>query len=210
MTKAKLASAAFSLALAAGPASAATISSSQPVLVGGDLAIGDPENINIFLPSFDPALGTLLSTTIGVAGVLQWAEPFGSVADPGPLETIQTGGMLLVLDEADNIIGGQSRTGPTFRAASTQSVGGTLGFNVIGALPVGDDSAYVNLDPTAFALCTGCQVLDIGDTTGTFTGTLTTTFRYLPVGASIPEPASWALLVVGLVGIGAIGRRSRT
>jgi hypothetical protein len=157
MTKTKLA-AALALVLAAAPAEAAIVSITQPIGVGGNLATGDEENQNLYLSTFDPSLGTLLSTSIRVQGILDWGEPFVTAAYPGPLETISSGGGLVIFDEDFNIITTQNRQGPTFRAAGTDDVSGALSFNVGGTLPAGDDSTYLNLNLGAYAICTGCLV----------------------------------------------------
>jgi hypothetical protein len=160
---------------------------------------------NIYLPALNPALGTLLSTSLSVQGVLDWSEPF--ITSPtGTEETILTYGSLAIDDENLNTIGPENVQGPSSETTFTGSVTGEFSFDVAGMLPGGDDSQYVTLNLSAYATRTGCMVLYSDDVFGTFGGTLTTTFQYIPA-SPIPEPASWGLLAMGLLGLGAGYRR---
>lgn len=202
--------AAVALALCASPAVAAptTLNLSQSFDVGGDLAFCDECRQPIYLPSFDPTLGTLLSIGIQVQGELDWGQPFISVASPGPLETISTFGSMSVFDDNGTVLGSEDITGPTSQVSSTNGLGGSFTFDASGALPLNDSSPYVNLSAIGYGICSSCEQLYVDDTSGNFGGTLITTFQYLPPGDPIPEPWSVALLGVGLLGLG-IGRVAR-
>jgi hypothetical protein len=198
VTKIKAAGAAIALALCANPAGAAVLSQTQSVSVGGDLATDDEGRQPIYLPTFDPRLGPLQSTSLSLQGVLTWDQTFYSVANPGPLETIFTAGNLDMFDQAEVIGGFQTVQGTPYTAAYTYDVSGTLDFDVSGVLQPGDASTYVILNMIAYATCTGCQRFGTpDDVLGSFDGTLTTTFTYLPV----PEPPSIIVLTMGLVGL---------
>jgi hypothetical protein len=89
MINVKLSAGAIALVFAAVPAGAQIVSIAEPANAAGDLAT-DQEGLEpIYLPAFNPALGTLLSTSLSVQGVLDWSEPF--ITSPtGTEETILT------------------------------------------------------------------------------------------------------------------------
>lgn len=211
MIIAKFAAGALALALGAAPASAAVYSVAQAVYVGGDLALNSEFNEPIYLPAFDTSLGTLLSISVRITGELDWAQSYFSVADPGPLETISTSGSLGVSDENFNAIGPfEDRQGPAYKVPNTyDGLSGTIaGFDVDGVLPAADlldYQQYLTLGLMATVVCTSCQIEYVDDMLGEFSGIETTTFQYSPA-SSIPAPPSWALLGVGLLGLGTVSR----
>jgi hypothetical protein len=202
MINVKLFTAALGLIFAAAPAEAAIVSITQPISVGGDLAL-DTEDQPIYLLAAPP-----VAVSIEVQGVLDWSEPFFSVPSPGPLETISSSGSLGVYDEDGNGLAYEAVQGTNYQTGETGSVSGALSFDVSGAFPAGDNSSWIGLSLEAGAGCTGCELFYSDDVFGIFNGTLTTTFSYAP----LPEPSSDYLFgtgVIALIGLLARPRKAQ-
>jgi hypothetical protein len=204
---AKFAAGALALALCASPAGAATITVEQGAFAAGDLVFAT-ETQQAFYPPFDPASGTLISTTVEATGTVSWQQGGGAtlITPTGPDPTIVYQGDFGILDQNDDVFASQI-TIDSSPITDSYSVGGTFPVDVSGQVPI--DVPYVDLyfyvdnfiafdDFTAFGLGTA------NDMGGSFTGTLTWTFDYTP---AVPAPPALPVLAMGLAGLAAVRRR---
>lgn len=93
-------------------------------------------------------------------------------------------------------------------SACDAALGGATIVNSFGTVGVLDGVGGVNFD-VGFASPSdqfngNVDAFTIGDAAGT------TTFDFEPNGAAVPEPATWAMLILGFLGVGAMVRKART
>ena len=161
------------LATVSAPASAAQLVENFTISVSGD---ADQHFLSSPFDLFDPSLGTLTGVSESVSGSLTW--DFG--------DTGQT--LLLVL----------AKTGAS-QFFFSSGAGGSQGIDVSLTGAGGfQDPVFIGLGTTQESL-TVAQSPEIGTLSGdSLTGQVT--YMYTP--AAVPEPSTWAMMFLGLAGLG--------
>jgi PEP-CTERM motif len=164
------------LSTMAVPASAAQIVANFTVNVSGS---ADADYLSTPFDLFDPSLGTLTSVTETVTGPLTWLP-----GDPG---------------EELRLVSSLSGTGQVFFAFATG-----------GATPINVNLNAVAPAPTRFEgqgtfqetlIFLGGDSLSGDPLSGKFTYTFTP-FAVPPVPPAVPEPSTWAMMLIGFAGLG--------
>ena len=179
------------LALAAGllAVTSAAYAATIQVSTFFDIAAGDAnQNVTSQFLGFNPALGTLTGVAISVSGDLMWTpgEENGHVPPPATL--------LLVLSP---ITASQMVTVPANS---------------------GEQDVMVDLNGAAATALIGpgvqTELLSAFDSSdGEFDRTVlngTVTYTYTPSDAPVPEPSTWAMMLVGFAGLGYAAVRRKT
>ncbi len=152
------------------------------------------------IPSFSAAMGTLNSATISTnASFSEVISVLGLGSDPAP-----TSGTFATTFTA--FVPGTSPS-PSFRAPSqsiTAALPGTVGATFSGSFTVPAATVFSDGGPafveyTAFLIPTaGLTQSNISSVNISATGTVSVAYDYTPAGTAVPEPASAALMGVGL------------
>jgi hypothetical protein len=168
----------------------------------------EPVNYNFVLDfSFDPSLGHLTSTNLGggfVAQSIDWQAAQGGLS-PLLAASLTVFGTTYDLSGAEftydrNPLGG----GFQFSAGGITFSSTSFDFSAPGHSLLLSDA----LSGPTIGCCTS---LSVGSMSGTGYNTFIqqAAFGPDPQGVPIPEPATWAMLIAGLGGIGAMLRRRR-
>lgn len=143
------------------------------------------------IPKFDPTLGTLNDVMMSVTGPGSWST------------TVPNDVLTVVLDGQGFFSNFQTFTlaSPGISALSFNLLGIT---NAPGALANWTEQGGVNFNEVALGIFQSGPPFDFlsGDLSGTFT------FDYTP-NAAVPEPSTWAMMLLGFVGLGFAFRQSR-
>jgi hypothetical protein len=172
------------------------------------------------LGGFNAALGTLNSVTLTtlVSGSLQFKQAYNIYGEPTN-----------TLNAALYVSGGTPYGGFGGNLPFTFTSSGNAGFFDTGVQTGGSGpSSYTNNLSTTFTpfivnkfyvpvlayvyLLDGGNTSYIGQPTSTFYFQETVTYDYTPSVSSVPEPASWAMMLLGFTGVGfmACRRNSKT
>lgn len=213
---AKFAAGVLALGMCANPALAATITED----IGFDGAACDLATCDGAyqpMPSFDTALGTLLSVRVSFTGWLNFYAPYWSFQPPDATSALQVQGSMDILDaETGNPVAVLNATsvwvyvtGPTFGIDAVLPIAGSF---------LDDPTFYINppaphellvIPSGGIYACSGyCDGYVVDDEDGDIEGDMRVSFTYLPATETVPEPASAALLGIGLLGA-LVGRRKR-
>jgi hypothetical protein len=169
-----LALAAGVLAVAPISASAATIMESFTIDISGD---SNQSVLSSMFAGFDPSLGTLTGATVSLTGSTLWTP-----GPPGPLEP-----------PATLFVGLLSPIRASHVFSSNEPA--TIDIDLNGAA-------------SGAAIGSGPQQ-ELLNTTDTSNGTLspatldgTVTYTFTPAVPTIPEPSTWAMMLMGFAGLG--------
>jgi hypothetical protein len=165
--------------LATAPASAAQIVENFTISVSGD---ADQHFFSTPFDLFDPSLGTLLSVAESVTGSPTW-----NPADSGDQ-------LLLVL----------TLTGVSQFIFASGGGAQAINVNLSGAGGV-NDPLFVGMGTTQERLAAS-ESPNVGTLSGDLTGKVT--YSFTPGPAPVPEPSTWAMMVLGFAGLGYAFKRS--
>jgi PEP-CTERM motif len=166
------------LATASIPASAATIVEEFGFTIGSGT---NQDYLSTTFAGFDPALGTLTSVTLSVTGSLTWSVGGGS-RPPGP-KTLQ-----FILETP---------------VLAVQMVSSSPGATKDVDVDLNGAGAFIGSEPQQALL--GVSDDSNGGSFRTRDGDPlfgVATYTFTPAGAPVPEPSTWAMMLVGFAGLG--------
>lgn len=202
-------------ACAAAMWSASTDAATVVQDVSGSNISGTPLNL------FDPALGIL--TSVSINGSMTWSEAIVRSADAGSpaVNTPRSTTGSLIHQSSGVTITATTLTGSEAYAAGSAfgslSLGGALfailtGSDVNQFFVVGSRTTDLLAPLASISPQVGSIMFGPGSPGGTYS--VTVTYNYTPW--AVPEPSSWAMMMLGFAGIGLVvryrsrpGRRSR-
>lgn len=153
---------------------------------------------------FDPALGTLSSVSETVSGSLTWTT--GRTFELSGGQSGAVGANLKVSDDTAVQTFRSFTSSPQFIDIDLSGTDST-GADLLAFIGKGTTTAYFALLGSG----TATQTLSAATLTGTLTYDYTPAPAGLPASAAVPEPSTWAMMLVGLAGLGyAAVRRKRT
>jgi hypothetical protein len=171
------------LSTAAVPASAAQIFTDFTVNVSGS---ADADYLSAPFELFDPSLGTLTGVTETVTGPLTWLP-----SDPG---------------EDLRLVSSLSGSGQVFFASAT---GGptpiNVNLNAVAPAPTRFEGQGTFQETLIFL---GGDTLSGDPLSGKFTYTFTP-FATSPIPPAVPEPSTWAMMLIGFAGLGYAAARRK-
>jgi hypothetical protein len=166
------------LSTASIPASAATIVEDFFFLIGAD-ASSDANYFSDMFPGFDPSLGTLTGATISLPGSLDWT-PGPPIGHLPPADTLH-------VDLLSPVLASQMFMSPGDTVPIDLDLNGASSGAGIGS---GPQQAILSFSDTLGG------TLSRSDLQGTIT------YTYTPAGPPVPEPSTWAMMLVGFAGLG--------
>ena len=173
---------------------------------GGVISLLSPSALTFHSPAFslfDPALGTLNSVTETVTGSLTWTTGRKFELSGG-----QSGAVGAILKLSDDTATQTFRSFTSAPQLINVDVSGTESdsADLLSYIGKGATTAYFSLLGSG----TASQTLSAATLTGTLTYNYTPPPAGVPASAPVPEPSTWAMMLVGLAGLSfAAVRRKR-